>query len=69
MKKKNNIIGRMTAPKETAGGWLRRTQLIPRLICLLLAIVIWLTVENLNRQTRNTEPDALDAIEWEEPAE
>ena len=22
MKKKNNIIGRMTAPKETAGGWL-----------------------------------------------
>ena len=67
--KKKNIIGRMTAPKENVGGWFRRTQLIPRLLCLLLAVLIWLTVENLNRKTRNAEPDAMDDITWEEPAE
>lgn len=69
MMKKKNIIGRMTAPKEGVGGWFRRTQIIPRLLCLLLAVLIWLTVGNLTRKTRNQEPDAMDDIAWEEIVE
>lgn len=45
--KKKNVIGHMTVPRERSASWLRRTHLIPRVICLLLAVVIWLAVVNL----------------------
>ena len=67
--KKKNIIGRMTAPKEGVGGWLRRTRIITRLLCLLLAVLIWLTVVKLNRENRNEDPDAMDDITWEASVE
>lgn len=44
--KKKNVIGHMAVPREQSASWLRRTHLIPRLICLLLAVVIWLVVVN-----------------------
>lgn len=52
--KKKEIIVHMTAPKETRVGFLKRIQLLPALICLLAAVVIWLFVVNLGG--RNT-PD------------
>jgi len=41
---KKNVIGHMEAPKKREGSWIRRWQIIPRLICLLLAFLIWLMV-------------------------
>ena len=40
-----------------------------KLVALLLAVLIWLTVVNLNRENRNEDPDAMDDITWEAPVE
>ena len=44
---KKNAIGHMMLPKESAASWLRRSHLLPKLLCLLSAIVIWLVLVNL----------------------
>ena len=44
---KKNAIGHMMLPKESAASWLRRSHLLPKLLCLLSAIVIWLVIVNL----------------------
>ncbi len=44
---KKNIIGHMTAPKETAGKRFRRWDLVRKLLCLLLAFMIWLIIVNV----------------------
>ncbi|HBF15957.1 MAG TPA: hypothetical protein DDW30_09840 [Clostridiales bacterium] len=46
--KKKNVIGHMTAPKEGKVHFLKRIQLLPLLLCLLAAIIIWLFVVNLS---------------------
>lgn len=45
--KKKNVIGHMTASKQFSKGWFRKLELLPRFICLLLAVVIWLCVAAL----------------------
>ncbi len=45
--KKKNVIGHMEASKEHSVGWFRRLGILPRLICLLLAVLIWLVVVNV----------------------
>ena len=45
--KKKNIVGHMMLPKESAGNALKRWQILPRLLCLLLAVLIWLLVVNV----------------------
>lgn len=45
--KKKDVIGHMTAPKESNIHFLKRIQLVPLLLCLLAAIIIWLFVVNL----------------------
>ena len=42
--KKKNVIGHMVASKESAKSRFRKLKLLPRLLCLLAAIVIWLLV-------------------------
>ena len=44
--KKKNVMGHMTLPKEKRLSWFRRSALIPRLLCLLLAVLIWLIVSS-----------------------
>lgn len=41
---KKNALGHMNLPSETVGSKLRRWMVLPRLICVLLALVIWLAV-------------------------
>lgn len=48
--KKKNVIGHMTAPKEGKIHFLKRIQLLPLLLCLLAAIIIWLFVVNLDNR-------------------
>ena len=45
---KKNIIGHMLATKEPMRVRFRRLHLFPRLLCLLFALIIWLTVVNLS---------------------
>ncbi len=45
--KKKNVIGHMTVPKESVGGWFRRWGILPRFICLVVAVLLWLLVANL----------------------
>ncbi len=49
--KKKEIVVHMTAPKQGKVGFVRRMHLIPILLCLLAAIVIWLFVVNLKNPT------------------
>ena len=44
---KKNAIGHMMLPKESATSFLRRGHILPKLLCLLSAIVIWLLIVNL----------------------
>lgn len=55
--KKKEVIVHMTAPKENRVGFFKRIHLLPALICLLAAVVIWLFVVNLGN--RNT-PELFD---------
>ncbi len=55
---KKNIVGHMSAPRESVGGRLRRAHILSKLLCLLLAFVIWLTVTDLVESgKRGPEPD------------
>lgn len=53
---KKNAIGHMVAPKETAGSRIRRWNIIPRLLCLLLAVFLWLIIVNV-KNSRDVETD------------
>lgn len=64
--KKKNIIGHMAAPRESVGGRIRKMELLPRLVCLLLAIVIWLAVVQL---TSSSEKDGEPAAQTEQNGE
>ena len=44
---KKNAVGHMMMPKESAASFLRRSHIRPKLLCLLVAIVIWLCIVNL----------------------
>ena len=45
--KQKNVIGHMAAPKHFSKGWFRKLDLLPRFLCLLLAVMIWLCVAAL----------------------
>lgn len=51
--KKKNVIGHMTVSKKSAKGWFQKLDLVPRLLCLLLAAVIWLCVGALVESGKN----------------
>ena len=63
---KKNVVGHMMAAKEPVAAKLRRWNLLPRLICLLLALLIWLVVvdvtsvkqENASLQSGVTDTEA-----------
>lgn len=59
--KKKNIIGHMAAPQESAGGRLRGMALLPRALCLLLAILIWLVVVQANTEAETGDGSGADS--------
>ena len=61
---KKNAIGHMTAPKESMGRRIRRWDILPRLICLLLAVMFWLLIVNAREGVQETPaPDPVIATE------
>jgi hypothetical protein len=57
MKKK--VTGHMTAPKETFGSKLKHWKILPKLICLLMALFLWLLITDLqnSRGQGNDAPE------------
>lgn len=51
--KKKNVIGHMTVSKNSNKNWFQRLNLLPRLLCLLLAVLIWLCVGALVDSGKN----------------
>lgn len=45
---KKNALARMASPTESVGSRFRKLNILPKLLCLLLALIIWLAVVNLN---------------------
>ena len=58
---KKNIVGHMMASKEPVAAKLRRWCIFPRILCFLLALLIWLTIVNLD--TRKEDAPATDSGE------
>ncbi len=46
---KKNAIGHMMAAKEPVTTKIRNWDILPRLVCLLLAFLLWLVVVNVNK--------------------
>ena len=44
---KKNIVGHMMLRKETAANRFRRSRILPKLLCLLVAVAVWLLIVNL----------------------
>lgn len=64
---KKNVVGHMIAKKESAGARIRRLGLLPRLLCLLLALVLWLAITNLNNKAKDGD-DSLGMPDTEQTA-
>jgi len=52
--KKKNVIGHMVAQKETTANRFLRFHPFSKLMCLLIAVLIWLLMANLT-ESRNGE--------------
>jgi YbbR domain-containing protein len=61
---KKNVIGHMMAERETFAAKLRRSRIIPKLICLLLALLIWLAVVNSEREIDHMADSRSADTEW-----
>ena len=46
--KKKNVIGHMDVQKNSEKGFFRRWNILPRLCCLVLAVLIWLLVMHVS---------------------
>jgi hypothetical protein len=47
----------MTAPKESAKSKLKRLNILPRFLCLCLAVFLWLLIVNLEKQDNGNEQE------------
>ena len=47
---KKNIVGHMTTPREGTVKTLKRWGIVPKLLCLLLALAIWLLIVDVTEQ-------------------
>ena len=63
---KKNIVGHMLAPKSTKRARWKKLDLIPRILCLILALIVWLLVANVTATKASdlSKPDT----SWEEIA-
>ncbi len=51
---KKNAIGHMMAKKEPMGKRIRRLGILPMIVCLLVAFVLWLAVYDINHDKSDT---------------
>ena len=53
---KKNVVGHMMAAKEPVVAKIRRWNILPKLVCILLALLFWLAVVNLQTPPSDTPP-------------
>ena len=63
---KKNVVGHMMKPRESAGSVFRSLHITARLLCLLLALAIWLLVVNLIPNEREKQTN--DSVHTEQSA-
>ena len=59
---KKNIVGVAIAQKAPKKSKWKRLDLIPRLLCLLLALIVWLLVVNLREDAPKQDLSALQSV-------
>ena len=62
---KKNMVGHMAAPKETRRGFWNKLDIFARLLCLILALLIWLSVVNVDGK-QDPPPATPEAVTFEE---
>ena len=62
---KKNVIAHMTAPKEMRKSFWRKLDLFPRILCLVLALLIWLFVVNVYEGNQEEASSAQETVETE----
>ena len=45
--KSKNVLGHMSLKKESVRNRVRKWKILPKLLCLIVAILVWLLVVNL----------------------
>ena len=55
--KKKNVIGHMVAEKEAPANRFLRFHPISKILCLLIAVLIWLLVVNVTESRNGEAPD------------
>ena len=48
---KKNVVGHMMSPKISKKTRLKRLDLFSRFLCLLIALIVWLLVVNIQSET------------------
>ena len=56
VKMKKNVVGHMVAQKESVGKRIRRLDILPFILCILLALVVWLAVYQIHEEEPSLEP-------------
>ena len=59
---KKNIVGHMMMPKTSKKTFWERLDLLPRILCLLLALVIWLLVVNTSGSEQPKSDSATQTV-------
>ena len=59
---KKNVVGHMIAQKESVGKRIRRLGIFPFIVCLLLALVVWLAVYEVKDTNPDTETPTQEAV-------
>ena len=60
---KKNALSHMQPPKETVGSWFKRHQIFSRMLCLLLALIIWLAVYHATKGPEEVPQASIEAVD------
>ena len=60
---KKNIVGHMVAPSDKRTGFFDKLDLVPRILCLLLAFLIWLFVVDFNEDQQKASTSEPETVE------
>ncbi len=56
---KKDAIGHMTAPKQSTAKKIKRWDILPRLFCLLLALLLWILLTDVNAAVGSIPGDSV----------
>ena len=54
---KKNVVENMIAPKQREKSFFKRWDVLPRILCLVLALIVWLLVVNFQAPAASAQPE------------